>query len=261
LGAKRNRTAEAILARKASNLNNRINHNRVPKAGSIDSDPSSNNGQRKSVPSFAGFQKFGQIKPSGSSRQSNANSLPRFPQQQRRPTQQSFASQQNNVQRRPTQQSFTSQQNIAQRRPTQQSISSQRQFSRNQPQPQNEGGINGQSTSLFDQIQNRIKTQKSNSIPRTQTTPRPSVRRIPTSSIRSTAPPTPRRQPQTRPPSRPSQGASQFGVFESVDLSNSLPTVPTSRNQNSFSDVRSSGPSPPSSDGFFGVFQEVDLSG
>lgn len=238
-GKTRNRTAEALSARQASNLNNRINHNRVPKAGSLDNNNLlSSNGIRKPVPSFAGAQKFGRIQPS-------RNTPPQFPSQK-------------NTQspRRPTQQSFNN--NQSQRRPTQQSFN-------NNPRQQFQQSNKGQS--LFDQIQNRIKTQKSTSNPRIRTNvvTQRVISSPPTSQPRTT----PRPRPQPRPtqrvvpqsiPRQPTQDTPNFGVFESVDLSDKLPTVATRSRQQSFDDVRSSGPSPPS-DGFFGVFQEVNLQG
>lgn len=285
-GKSRNRTAEAISDRQASNLNNRINHNRVPKAGSLDNDNLlSSNGIRKSVPSFAGTQKFGRIKPVKPAR-SQFPTQQNTPKTQTRPTQQSFNNQ------RPAQQSFNNQ------RPAQQSFNNQRPAQRPPPPPQRTNQRpppppqrtnqrpppppqrtnqrpppppqSNKGQSLFDQIQNRIKTQKSSSPPRTniqsrvvnspptsrprQNQPNPTIRINPTKA------PQPQRVSQSR---QPTQDTPKFGVFESVDLSNKLPTVPTRNRQQSFSDnVRSSGPSPPSDgDGFFGVFQEVNLQG
>lgn len=243
-GGRRNRTAEAILNQ------NTISDRRVPKI-------IKNDGGRKKVPSFAGNINIGRINnpSSGSSFQDRFKNERPTPRQQTPPRGGSFQNSFNNQQRpATTQRSFVSQ---------------PRQVSSSTDAPPQ---------SLFDQIKNRINKAKTTTTSPSRaeaTTLSPLQQRLRDQILRQkqqqsqsiddilssdSKPPLPSTRPSPIRVTQPQQprtfptqtfSGSSFGVFEAVDLSskfggpNPSPT-PTQA-------------IPVVNDGFFGVFQEVNL--
>jgi len=214
-GGLRNRTAEALDSR------NRISGNRVPKLVR-------GNGERKSIPSFAGNINIGPIE------QNNVRQ-----QQVQQPRQQ----QQFRSQTPQSQQQFTAQrpqsQQTQQQRP-------QQQFRSQRPQPQKQQQQQAPSFQsgggLFDQIKNRI--QAGNRQQQQQQGAQPPQNFQP----QQASPPQPRTRPQ---PQSQSQGQ-RFGVFEAVNLGGSGGPSPPE-----ISGVRRQ--QPQGGENFFGEFESVSL--
>jgi len=270
-GGARNRTAEAILTR------NTASDRRVPKI-------ITNNGERKSVPSFAGNINIGRLEPQDTRFNQAARPRPVPTTTTTRPTFNSFQNngrnqfggQPRNQQQQPQfqqrQPQFQQQPQQSQPQFQQQPQQSQPQFQQQQPQfqpqsqfqqplqrqPQSQpqpqqpvpNGVQGQS--IFEQIKariNREKAAKKNILKNQQNTPPPQ----PQPSFRQ---PQPQPQPQQnfRQPQPSFQPQNNFGVFEAVDLSSGpnpspVPAVPS----RSF-ESRQAG-----NENFFGVFPEVNL--
>merc|ERR1712088_475340 len=252
VGAARNRTAEAIQNR------NTASDRRVPKI-------ISNNGERKTVPSFAGNINIGVIdqnqknrfnsqqrpgpaaRPTTSSPPRNFNNLQNqnFRQQQQTRPQQLPQQQ---PQRQPQQQ-FQQQQ--PQRQPQQQfqQQQPQRQFQQ-QPQRQPQSTAPNKQLSLFEQIKQRINREKQlkNQIIEKQIEKERQEQR----QQQQPQPQQNFRQPQPQQNFRQSLGS--FGVFEAVDLSgpSASPLPPPTP-------ARNLGSRQAQNEGFFGVFPEVNL--
>merc|ERR1712227_183927 len=248
VGGKRNRTAEAILSR------NTASDRRVPKI-------ISNNGDRKSVPSFAGNINIGRI-------ESNDN---RFSQGRPSPVRTttptpSFNSFQNQ-QPRQQQNQFGGQPRRQQQFQQNQPRFQQNQFQQHQPVPAqqqpntfNPNGVKTQS--LFDQIKARINREKE--LKKQIMAQQETKQQAP--AVRQPQPqpqPSSFQQPQPQPRPQPSftaqpQNFGTFGVFEAVDLSSgpnpsALPPAAPTRSLESRQSSQN--------EGFFGVFPEVNLQG
>merc|ERR1712038_374181 len=254
VGGARNRTAEAILNR------NTASDRRVPK---IIAD----NGERKTVPSFAGNINIGVIdtqkdrfnsqqrpgpaaRPSTTSPPRNFNNFQnqnfrQQPRQQTRPQQ--FPQQQQRQQ-----QQFQQQQ--PQRQP-------QQQFNQQQPQRQPATPAPTRQLSLFEQIKQRINREKQLKKQivdkqiekeRQEQTVRQQQQPQPQQTFRQPQPQQTFRQPQ--PQQNFQQNLGSFGVFEAVDLSGPVPS-PLPRP----TPARNLGSRQAQNEGFFGVFPEVNL--
>merc|ERR1712025_785992 len=264
-GGSRNRTAEAILNR------NTASDRRVPKI-------IANNGERKTVPSFAGNINIGVI-----DAQKNRFNSQQRPGPAARPTTTSPPRNFNNFQNQNfRQQQQTRQQARPQQFPQQQfqqqqpQRQPQQQFQQQQPQrqpqqqPQRQPAPPGpnKQLSLFKQIKERINREKQlkNQIVekqiekerqeealRQQQQPQQTFRQPQTQqTFRQPQPQQSFRQPQ--PKQSFQQNLGSFGVFEAVDLSGPAPSplpAPTP--------ARNLGSRQAQNEGFFGVFPEVNL--
>jgi len=261
-GGARNRTAEAILNR------NTASDRRVPKI-------IVNNGERKTVPSFAGNINIGVI-----DTQKNRFNSQQRPGPAARPTTTSPPRNFNNLQNQNfRQQQQNRQQTRPQQFPQQQfqqqpQRQPQQQFQQQQPQrqPASPAPASNQ-LSLFEQIKQRINREKQlkNQIvekqiekERQEQTSRqqqqqPQAQQTfrqpqPQQSFRQPQPQQSFRQPQ--PQQNFQQNLGSFGVFEAVDLSGPAPSplpAPTP--------ARNLGSRQAQNEGFFGVFPEVNLQG
>merc|ERR1712088_876499 len=241
VGAARNRTAEAIQNR------NTASDRRVPKI-------ISNNGERKTVPSFAGNINIGVI---------DQNQKNRFNSQQRpgpaaRPTTSSPPRNFNNLQN----QNFRQQQQTRPQQFPQQQPQRQPQFQQQQPQRQPQQQFQQQpqrqppstapnkQLSLFEQIKQRINREKQlkNQIVEKQIEKERQEQR----QQQQPRPQQNFRQPQPQQSFQQSLGS--FGVFEAVDLSgpSASPLPPPTP-------ARNLGSRQAQNEGFFGVFPEVNL--
>jgi len=255
-GKSRNRTAEAIISR------NTASDRRVPKI-------IANNGERKTIPSFAGNINIGVIdaqknrfnnqqrpgpapRPTTTSAPRNFNNIPNsFSQQPQSPFRQQ-PRQQQQFQQQP-QSPFRQQQQQPQR------------------QPQTPAPAGGEQTlSLFEQIKQRINREKQlknqiiqdqNQKERQQTQQQPQQQ--PQNFRQPQQQPQNFRQQQQQPQNfrqpqqsfqQPRQNVGSFGVFEAVDLSGPSPSpLPPSE------PARSLGSRQTQNEDFFGVFQSVNL--
>jgi hypothetical protein len=253
-GKSRNRTAEAILNR------NTASDRRVPKI-------IANNGERKTIPSFAGNINIGFI----DAQKNRANNQQR-PRPAARPATTSPPRNFNKVQNQFSQQPqnpFRQQPRQQPRQQQQQPQQIPRQQFQQQPQRQPSttsasNGNNGQSLSLFEQIKQRINREKQlkNQIVQQQNEKeiQQQQQQQPQQNFRQPQPQQNFRQPepqqnfrQPEPQQNFRQNLGSFGVFEAVDLSGPSPSpaVPS----------RSLGSrqAQTETEGFFGVFQNIKL--
>lgn len=279
VGGARNRTAEAILSR------NTASDRRVPKI-------ITNNGERKSVPSFAGNINIGRLEPQPQSnrfnqrprqQQQTTTSAPafnnfqqnQFTRQQQQPQQAfqtKFQQSQRNQQRfqQPQQQQNQFQQPQRQfqpqfqQQPQQQPPQPTPAPRQRQPPPPQQPQQSGGSQSLFDQIKERINREKAAKAAilrnqgNQQSQTAPTTRRpTPQPQQQFRQPPTPQQSFRQQQPQQQTFGGQSFGVFEAVDLSagsNRSPFPPQPQQPRNLGSRQA-----PQNEQFFGVFAEVNL--